>query len=178
MSSEEFIPNHQEACLADEAYIHYLAGIAMLHDPEDTRPVHGFSLENIKTAPQPFIRQAGQLMVAGLQGVIRFANPIEQRSRLSLLESGYGAALPHMMASVKRVLTEQKDRLNLLGSDSIPAIMLLKPAPMHDKTVYTQLCHSRLYKLFLYDLLGGVFPSEHLYSDVESLKLADALKVS
>lgn len=174
----EYAPTEYDKRRADEAYTRYLAGIAMLRDPEGTQPIHGFSLEKVHTGIKPLVRYTGKLMVAGLKNVIRYAHPAEKRSSMAPLEFMFEAALPHMQATVDRIYDDHTERLEDFGPALVPAVVALRPAPMLDKTIYRHLCHGRMAKLSIERLLDDVAPSPILEPFAETMTLSEVRTAS
>lgn len=139
--------------LADEAYIQYAIGVAIINNPEHTQPVHGLEVE--EENHEAILVHAERLMLSGLQDVIRYANPPGLRSPLIAMEARYLQALPHMQATVSRAYDRYADRLTELNI----GLPWVRPAPMTKEVIYRAICHSRLSKLQTARLLDSFRPS-------------------
>ena len=146
----EYSPSDVDKFRADQAYVRYAGGVAIVHDPVMTMEMHGLSLTE---DPEAILSEAVHMMVEGVLGVIRYAHPSELRKVL-IMEDRYEEALPHMIETVRRVTIEQRSRLDALS----PSIAPMQPAAMTQRGIYRNLCHGRRDKVTSRKLLDGILP--------------------
>lgn len=169
----EFQPTQAELQAAEEGYIHYLTGVAVLHAPESTCSIHA---RELPADNESIIVHAEKLIYDGLQDVIRFANSREVRSNMAVLEHRFDDALPHLLETQSRTYRRHEHRLRGLN----PAFEWLRPFPLRDESVYRYVCHGRLGKLTTIRLLDGIAPAkelEYLLSD-RTLRNLSAVKTN
>ncbi len=156
LPDSEFIPTEAEQIQASEAYIRYLLGTTMLHDPHRMRVVHNLDPTD-SAGCRLILLYAETLMLNGLKGVIRFSQPASDDGTrpLSPLEQKFDRALPNMQATVARTYETENERLTLLNS----GLDLLRPAPMTDRVIYNYICHGRLDHIRTLRLMDLLLPA-------------------
>lgn len=170
--SEPFEKSPIDLRLAEDAYLTYALGVAMLLDEKNevNMAVNGSLLDTGNVGV--IVLQAEVFMLDGLRQVIKFAHPPEMRGYLAGLDKLHAEALPHMIAAVDRVLDSRTEELMRLhaGYD------FRQPRVMNSESVYNNICHSNLDRLPTRRLLDG-FVSDPAFDHVlEGRKLTHAGK--
>lgn len=150
--AEVYVPSSLERRLADNAYLNFATGVAILRDPDNEVNLAMNANEAVYTDFGAVIFRAEVLMWEGLRKVIRFAHPKPTRSNLAKVEQQFDFALTHMMDTIDRVRETNLDFLTRLD----PAFGFVVPQPMTDETVYKYICHPHLEKLQTVRLLDGL----------------------
>lgn len=141
-----------------DAYIRYLGGVAVLHNPFSgvAKSLIGDQLvEKSDTSREVITRHAEQMIWDGLTGLAKYANPEDRRSNLSTAEYCFDEVKPNILKIVDSVYSEQPERVDLID-DSFRAI---RPNPLIRKVLYGYVCHSRRNKILTDRVLEGFMPS-------------------
>jgi hypothetical protein len=158
MSVELWIPSECDARSGQEAYIHYIGGLMLLHDPDsEISQAHIGLAAQDETFREVVITTAEELMYQGLKGIILHASPPERRP-VSLAESAHEETLPTIWNIVDEACTRQESRLNVIS----PAIAVGRPMPLIDLAIYKAICHGRRKNLQTRKLMGMFMPDPWL----------------
>lgn len=157
----DFHPSVLEQALAQEAYISYGVGVAILNNPTapNIRAIHGREIASDQL--EPVVVQAETMILDSLKSVIRYSHPHDTRGYLAKLENQYDQAVPHMKLTVDEVYKNQRERMDDINT----GLALLRPAPFLDPVVYRFICHGRLPKLTTLRLMGG-FAASPLFEEL------------
>ncbi|HUP26239.1 MAG TPA: hypothetical protein VM124_01170 [Candidatus Limnocylindrales bacterium] len=150
--SELYTPSEIDKRLAENAYLNFATGVAMLRDPDNEVNLAINANESIYSDLEAVVFRAEVLMWEGIRKVVRLAHPRDIRSNLAKVEKQFEAALPHMMDTVDRVSESRAHSLHRLD----PAFEFVLPQPITDETVYKYICHPHLEKLLTARLLDGL----------------------
>lgn len=157
MTGELWQPTEQDAWRGAEAYIHYIGGVILLHDPESevSQGIIGQAWREAAVTDEEVIVQAEDIMYKGLRVMISMANPPEFRRPISRAEHRHEQALPHIRAMVSHVCEQEARRLDSIN----PAIRSMRPMPLTDPATYTYICHGRRQKISTRRLLDVFMPA-------------------
>jgi hypothetical protein len=157
---DAYRPNPEELRLGSEAYIRYLGGVSVIHNPYETPELHNLDPRH---EGELLVRDGVQRMLDGIRGVISYANPPAPRGGrqgLNRLQSSshYIRALPFMLEMADVAYAEHGDRIRDLSR----ALSSLRPMAMIDRDVYGKVCKGQFDHLHIDQLLDRVAPARHL----------------
>jgi hypothetical protein len=153
----DYDPSDYEKARADEGYIHYLGGIAMINDPFATEALHYLNPKNTRHL-EPILEEADSWLWGGLRQVVLYAHPLEIREHSGkIMGKRFKEAKEHMESTVSRVLNGPAQRIEHIK----PEIIAVRPQAMLNPKIYSHLCYPRQDKLNAERILreSGLFPS-------------------
>jgi hypothetical protein len=154
---EAYKPTSADYELAIKGGMKYVAGVGILHDPEDAYKFHHLHPDS-EAGAQHIVDRAKRLIHAGIGQVIRYSNHPQIRSSLHQMERAYEAALPNMMQTHIRLYAEGR------AERFFPLIAALAPLPVLDDGIYKRFCHGNFdsIKLPLAQMMDDVSIDERL----------------
>jgi hypothetical protein len=157
MAEVEWQPNSEDVYAGQEAYIRYIGGVVLLHDPDSdiSHGIYGAVLRSEREGVEAVIRHAENLMYFNLQAFIACANPPDFRSPIVVAEHRHKEALPHIRQMIGLACMEQAVRLDSMNT----AVRAIRPNPLADQALYSYLCHGRRHKLSTVRLMDGLMPA-------------------
>ncbi len=157
MAAELWTPSAEDMYGGREAYVRYIGGVILLHDPECAvaQGIYGDTMRSTDAGTEDVIRQAEDIMYFSLQTIITNANVPERRKPISEAEKFHSHALPYIRRMVEGACEIHAERLDAIN----PAVRAMRPNPLADPSVYSYLCHSRRYKLSTIRLMDGLMPA-------------------
>jgi hypothetical protein len=164
---ELYAPSPGEKIQAQEAYIRYMTGAVLLHDPDGTHSIHRRDISK-EDQLEEMVAYSEHLMLMGLQDVLRLAHGPSERQNLGDLEGKFECALPNMQETVTRTFDLERERVDALS----PALWIIRPAPMVSCSVYKVICHSRKEKLKTKRLVDDLSIDSRIAPYIEGRNLA------
>lgn len=163
MNAELWTPSAEDMESGQDAYIRYIGGLMLLHDPENdvSQGVIGDAWREATVTDEEVVVQAENIMYRSLRIMIFRTNPPDFRSPLSSAESRHDQASPHIRSIVAKVCESKAKRLDEIN----PAIKSMRPMPLADPAIYAYLCHGRRYKIQTRRLLDDFMPAP-LFSSI------------
>lgn len=165
--SIESVRRLEDRLNAEQGYISYLSGVAILSGPEHMQPLHNISPDNLEA----IVLCAEDIMYSGLKEVIQHSHPGGGKRGLAAMEKMYDTALPVMAEMVDAVVEKRRSGIDRMNE----FLYTIKPAPFLNRVIYEYICHSRKYKITAIDLMGGMQPAENVRPLVGSRSLSDPL---
>lgn len=162
---ETWRPDPEDQRAGQEAYIRYLGGVALLHDPESelAQSIVGSHVQlDTYEGMNAAVRHAETVMFHNLQDVVRMANPPDFRTPLSSAERRYKEALPHIHQIVDSTFQSQGGRLEVLDT----ALQLIRPMPLVKEAMYKHVCHPHREKIRTLRLMDDIMVDPRFISIV------------
>lgn len=153
MVAEEWRPSDVDHWVGREAYLHYLGGVVLLHDPESqlAQGIIGEVWHDSVASNEVVVAQAEDIMYHGLQTMITVANPPQFRSPITMAEPRYDESMPHIRDIVVATFQDESERLEHMN----PGFWMMRPMPLRSPAVYRHICHGRRQLLTTRRLLDG-----------------------
>lgn len=153
---EVYAPNPFEQYQALQGGIRYVAGVAILHKPEEMEDFYGGEpTDNLQEA---VVQRAKGLIAAGLGQIIKCCNSPDLRS-LAKMGGRFAEASLHIR-TISSELYEVEGRVE----KHFPCILAFRPMPILKESIYKRFCHGNLgtSKLTLASLMDDVPIDESL----------------
>jgi hypothetical protein len=157
-------PDPTETALAQEAYLEYVTGIAILSDPKSLTSIHRMDVEpeNI----EPIVVHSEALMVNGLRTLLQYSNPEESRTGLKMAER-FLVTIPNILRIVNSCYTKNERRFRELN----PALFAVRPIALRDQTTHLNVARGKYGRLRTGQLMDGFRPSPILVDTIKNRKI-------